>query len=187
MKRKTISFPEPCVTAVATLSTPNEPQLSQAQKAAIIARVLMDHDALPPLNEFLPTQQKQILREMSGLRHVPRDRLAVLIAEFERELDNIGVTFSGGFASAIKRLEDQLSPDTLEEVRSTELPPEKVDPWEQLNALEPEELAGLIDGESTEVAALALSKLNVSNAAGLLGLLPGPRAREVTLAISRCS
>ena len=175
------------MTAAATLSLPAEPTLTQSQKAAIIARVLMDHDALPPLNEFLPRQQKQILREMSGLRHVPRDRLAVLIAEFERELNNIGVTFSGGFASAIQRLEDQLSPDTLEEVRSSELPAEKTDPWDRLNELEPEELAGLIDGESTEVAALTLSKLNVTSAATLLGLLPGPKAREVTLAISRCT
>lgn len=175
------------MTAAATLATPIHPPLSQSQKAAIIARVLMDHDALPPLTDFPERQQKLILREMSGLRHVPRDRLAALIDEFARELDNIGVTFSGGFASAIQRLEDQLSPDTLEEVRSTELPPEKVDAWKRLSELDPVELANLIDGESTEVAALVLSKLDVSNAATLLGLLPGPRAREVTLAISRCT
>jgi len=175
------------VNAAAPLATPIDPPLSQSQKAAIIARVLMDHDALPPLDDFAPRQQKLILREMSGLRHVPKDKLAVLIDEFSRELDNIGVTFSGGFATAIKRLENQLSPDTLEEVRSTELPMPEVDPWERLGELDPVELAKLIDGESIEVAALVLSKLDVSNAATLLGLLPGPRAREVTLAISRCT
>ena len=175
------------MTAAAPLAAPIHPPLSQSQKAAIIARVLMDHDALPPLTDFPERQQKLILREMSGLRHVPKDRLASLIAEFARELDNIGVTFSGGFASAIQRLEDQLSPDTLEEVRSTELPAAKVDVWKRLNELDPVELANLIDGESIEVAALVLSKLDVSNAATLLGSLPGPRAREVTLAISRCT
>ena len=40
---------------------------SQSQKAAIIARVLMDQGAMPPLTEFTPPQQKLILREMSRL------------------------------------------------------------------------------------------------------------------------
>jgi flagellar motor switch protein FliG len=45
----------------------------------------------------------------------------------------------------------------------------------------------MLSRESLEVAAVALSKLPVARAAEVLGLLPGPQARRITMAVSRIS
>ncbi|MEH6832658.1 MAG: FliG C-terminal domain-containing protein, partial [Sulfitobacter sp.] len=61
------------------------------------------------------------------------------------------------------------------------------DPWQRLRALAPEDLQRIIEQESTEVAAVLLSKLDVPVAAGLLGRLSGPEARRITYAVSLTS
>ena len=48
-------------------------------------------------------------------------------------------------------------------------------------------LRPVMENESTEVAAVVLSKLNVPKAAELLGAIPGLRAREITYAVSQTS
>jgi flagellar motor switch protein FliG len=45
----------------------------------------------------------------------------------------------------------------------------------------------VLEDESIEVAAVMLSKLNVSKAAELLGMLPGQQARRITYAVSQTS
>jgi len=50
-----------------------------------------------------------------------------------------------------------------------------------------ETLIPMMETESTEVAAVVLSKLNVPKAAALLGAIPGQRAREITYAVSQTS
>ena len=51
--------------------------------------------------------------------------------------------------------------------------------------MDSEILRPVVENESTEVAAVVLSKLNVPKAAELLGAIPGPRAREITYAVSQ--
>lgn len=57
---------------------------------------------------------------------------------------------------------------------------------ESIQEMDIETLRPVMENESTEVAAV-LSKLNVPKAAELLGAIPGPRAREITYAVSQTS
>jgi len=58
------------------------------------------------------------------------------------------------------------------------------DPWDQVRAADLDDLLPIIQAESTEVAAVMLSKLDVTRAAALLSRLPGDTARRVTFAVS---
>jgi len=59
------------------------------------------------------------------------------------------------------------------------------DPWEQIRQSSPETLLPILDGESAEIAAVVMSKLDVARAADLLSRLPGTVARRITYAISQ--
>jgi flagellar motor switch protein FliG len=61
------------------------------------------------------------------------------------------------------------------------------DPWKSIQEIDFATLRPVMENESTEVAAVVLSKLNVPKAAKLLGAIPGPRAREITYAVSQTS
>ena len=59
------------------------------------------------------------------------------------------------------------------------------DPWQRLREVPTEDLALMAQAESTEIAAVMLSKLETAKAAQLLGHLPGPIARRITYAVSK--
>ena len=59
------------------------------------------------------------------------------------------------------------------------------DPWNRIKQLDEKELLKLLDAETTEIAAVVLSKLDVTKAATLLGEMLGPRARKISFAISQ--
>ena len=61
------------------------------------------------------------------------------------------------------------------------------DPWKSIQEMDIEILRPVMENESTEVAAVVLSKLNVPQAAELLGAIPSPRARKITYAVSQTS
>ncbi len=60
----------------------------------------------------------------------------------------------------------------------------KADPWDRIISLDEERLLPVLEEESTEVAAVMLSKLAVAKAASLLAKLPGDKARRVAYAVS---
>lgn len=59
------------------------------------------------------------------------------------------------------------------------------DPWGRIKQLDEKELLKLLDAETTEIAAVVLSKLDVIKAAALLGDMPGPCARKISFVISQ--
>ena len=59
------------------------------------------------------------------------------------------------------------------------------DPWGRIKQLDEKERLKLLDAETTEIAAVVLSKLDATKAAALLGTMPGPRARKISFAISQ--
>ena len=52
------------------------------------------------------------------------------------------------------------------------------DPWGRIKQLDEKERLKLLDAETTEIAAVVLSKLDATKAAALLGTMPGPRAQD---------
>ena len=59
------------------------------------------------------------------------------------------------------------------------------EPWEQVRTAQTGDLLDILQSESTEVAAVLLSKLEVTRAAELLGKMPGDAARRIAVAMSQ--
>ncbi|MEP3441760.1 MAG: FliG C-terminal domain-containing protein [Sulfitobacter sp.] len=163
------------------------PTLSKRAKAAIVVRLLINQGADVPLEELPEELQAQLTQQMGAMRVVDRVTLAAVVEEFTEALESIGLSFPGGIAGALEALDGKISGATAARLRKEAGVRAAGDPWKRLRALPLEELQTIVETESTEVAAVLLSKLDVPVAAGLLGKLSGPQARQITYAISLTS
>ena len=159
--------------------------LSRRQKAAIIVRFLLNEGADIPLTDLPEPLQAQLTTQMGSMRYVDRSTLADVVAEFAAELEAMGLTFPRGVAGALTALDGRISPQTAARLRKEAGVRQFGDPWEQVRAAATDDLVNMITRESTEVAAVMLSKLDVARAAELLGRLPGDQARRITYAVSQ--
>lgn len=160
------------------------PHLSKKQKAAIIVRLLLLEGAKLPLADMPETMQSDLIELMSDMRLVDKATVTAVIEEFLSEIDAVGLTFPGGLEGALNILDGSLDPGMIARVRKNAGVKVAGNPWETIAGLDPQKLLPVLESESTEVAAVLLSKLKVSVAAELLGQLPGPRARKVAYAVS---
>ena len=158
--------------------------LTSKQKAAIIVRFLLNEGADVPLQRLTEASQTALAQQMSAMRYIDRATLANVLSEFAAEIEAMGLTFPQGLAEALAALEGRISPQTAARLRKEAGVRQIGDPWERIRALDVEKLLPIIEEESTEVAAVLLSKLPVPKAADLLAKLPGPRARKITYAVS---
>ena len=164
-----------------------QPSLSKRAKAAIVVRLLINEGADIPLEELPAELQAQLTHQMGAMRVVDRVTLASVVDEFTEALDSIGLSFPGGIAGALDALDGRISRETAARLRKEAGVRAAGDPWKRLRALSEQELHDIIASESTEVAAVLLSKLDIPVAAGLLGRLSGPEARRITYAVSLTS
>ena len=160
------------------------PALSQRAKAAIVVRLLINEGADIPLEDLPAELQAHLTHQMGAMRVVDRVTLAAVVEEFTDALESIGLSFPGGIAGALDALDGRIGRETAARLRKEAGVRAAGDPWKRLRALAPTELQEIVKQESTEVAAVLLSKLEVPVAAALLGLLSGPEARRITYAIS---
>src|SRR6056297_93090 len=159
--------------------------LSRAQKAAIIVRFLMTEGADVSLSDLPDELQARLTTQMGSMRYVDRGTLAEVVAEFANELEGMGLSFPRGLPGALSALDGRISPQTAARLRKEAGVRQFGDPWEQVRAASPDDLLAILARESTEVAAVMLSKLDVERAADLLGRLPGDQDRRITCAVSR--
>lgn len=170
------------------LTSPNmPPRITRQQKAAIIVRLLLSDGGELSLTDLPEAMQHNLTLQMSLMRSVTRETVSAVVNEFMAELDGIGLSFMGGLEGALKTLDGSISPQMAERLRREGGVKHSGDPWERVMGLESEILLPVLEEESVEVAAVMLSKLNVSKAAELLGMLPGERARRITYAVSQTS
>ena len=158
--------------------------LTNAEKAAVIVRLLISEGAAPRLTGLSPRQQERLVERMASLAPVDRRTLAAVAQEFAQRLDNLGLTFPGNMAGALEMIGEHLSQDTrqrLTDRAEAEGPP---DPWRKLAGMETDQLRPLVTRESAEICAILLAKLPVSKAAALLSDLPEDRAHIVAHAVS---
>ncbi len=160
-------------------------RLSGRAKAAVVVRLLLNEGADLPLEELPDDLQARLTQQMGLMGLVDRATLASVVHEFAEALDGVGLAFPKGLAGALSALDGKISPQTAARLRKEAGVRQAGDPWQRLRDLPIEDLIGMINAESIEVAAVLLSKLDVSKAADLLGRLPGPAARRVTYAVSQ--
>lgn len=159
--------------------------MSARTKAAIVVRFLMQEGAGIDLAALSTSLQADLTREIADLRLIDHATLAEVIEEFAHELDSIGLTAQRGLGSALRLLEGRITSDTARRLRQDAGVRLFDDPWGRIKQLDEKELLKLLDAETTEIAAVVLSKLDMTKAAALLGDMPGPRARKISYAISQ--
>ncbi len=159
--------------------------LSRRAKAAIVVRLMLNEGADIPLEDLPEELQAHLTKAMGSMRVVDRDTLSAVIAEFAQEVERIGLSFPGGMAGALSALDGKISPQTAARLRKEAGVREGGDPWARIRAMGADVLVPVLESESIEIAAVMLSKLDVPKAAELLGKLPGPRARQITYAVSK--
>lgn len=166
---------------------PPKPDLTLCRKAkaAIVVRLLLNNGADIPLEDLPEELQVKLTQQMGKMRVVDRDTLAHVIAEFTYELERIGLSFPGGIVGALTALDGKISQQTSDRLRKEAGVRQTGDPWARIQGMETESLTPIMENESVEVAAVLLSKLDVPKAAELLGTIPGPRARQITYAVSQ--
>ncbi len=162
-------------------------RLTRRQKAAIIVRFLLNEGADVPLTELPEALQETLTTQMGSMRYVDRTTLSDVVTEFAQEIEAMGLTFPRGVAGALSALDGRISPQTASRLRKEAGVRQFGDPWKQVCNAKPDLLLGILKSESTEVAAILLSKLDVARAAELLGQLPGETARRITYAVSQTS
>jgi flagellar motor switch protein FliG len=145
-------------------------------------RFLLKEGADVPLERLSDDSQRTLTEAIGGMGFINRETLADVLAEFAREIEAMGLVFPAGLAEALHSLEGRISPQTAARLRKEAGVRQIGDPWERIRALELDKLLPLLEQESTEVAAVLLSKLPVAKAAELLGKLPGPEARKISYA-----
>ncbi|MEQ9259067.1 MAG: FliG C-terminal domain-containing protein [Roseovarius sp.] len=179
-------------TELASLSLPSRAgtaarRLTRRQKAAIVVRYLLSEGADLPIAELPEPLQEVLTTQMGSMRYVDRTTLSDVIGEFTEEIEAMGLTFPGGIAGALSALDGRISPQTALRLRKEAGVRQFGDPWAQVCRADPAKLLEFLETEGTEVAAVLLSKLDVTLAAKLLGRLPGATARRITYAVSLTS
>jgi flagellar motor switch protein FliG len=158
--------------------------LTAREKAAIIVRLLLAEGSPLPLSSLPEHMQASLTEQMAQMRLVKRTTLSAVVDEFLEQLEEAGLAFPGGIEGALGLMDGHISATAASRLRRLAGASAKADPWDRLNAVPIERLMPVLEEESTEVAAVMLSKLPVPKAAQLLGKLPGEKARRVAYAVS---
>jgi flagellar motor switch protein FliG len=168
---------------VTTLLEPSTPlaspgRLSRLQKAAVIYRMLGSLGMSLPDGALSAEEQAQIDAAMATLGGIDPRELAAVVDEFLKAVVPPSPD-AGPPALPDLPMIDPVMPGVG---GAAAAPPE--DPWDRVVEQDAPVLLAMLEGEAPEVGAVVLSKLKVSRAAELLGMLPGPHARRITYAVS---
>ncbi len=165
------------------LSAPPQP-LNGRVKAAVIVRLLLAEGSPLPISSLPEHMQAALTEQMGQMRLVDRTTLGAVVEEFLNELEQVGLAFPGGIEGALTMMDGHISATAASRLRRLAGASAKADPWDRITGLDLDRLLPVLEEESTEVAAVMLSKLPVPKAADLLGRLPGDKARRVAYAVS---
>lgn len=158
--------------------------LTRRRKAAIVVQMLIADGGSLPLSSLPESLQETLTAELAALRLLDRATMDAVAAEFAGELDRIGMAAPGSRDAAITALADHLSPDLAQRLQAQRAAVRDGDHWPVLADLPVARLAQIMQAESVEIGAVALSKLPVTKAAEVLAKTPGDRARQITYAMS---
>ncbi len=159
--------------------------LTRKRKAALIVQMIVGSGDKLALSSLPISLQEALADELTSIRLVDKSTVTAVADEFVSELEQVGLIAPGSAENVLKALADHISPALASKLRADLANARMSDPWAMLTALPVEEIVHKMQVQSIEIAAVILSKLPVSKAADILGKLPGPRARQITYAISQ--
>jgi flagellar motor switch protein FliG len=159
--------------------------LTNREKAAVIVRLMLAHGSPISLSGLPEHVQAALTEQMSKMSMIDRGTLNRVVSEFVTELEEVGLSFPGGIEGALSIMDGHISTTAASRLRRLAGASSRADPWDRIAELDAGRLQPVLEGESVEVAAVMLSKLDVPKAAELLSKLEGERARRVAYAVSR--
>ena len=173
------------MTTVLEPSTPlaSPGRLSRLQKAAVIYRMLGSLGMSLPQGALSAEEQTQLDGAMTTLGGIDPLELAAVVDEFLTAVVPPGPQ-AGPPALPGLPLADLPMLDPVLPAFGSGAPAPPEDPWDRVVEQDPAVLLSVLETEAPEVGAVVLSKLKVSRAAELLGMLPGPHARRITYGVS---
>lgn len=151
----------------------------------MIVQMLIGDGGTLSLDQLPESMQLALTRELGALRLVDRDTVAAVAAEFTAELEAVGLTPPGTPDRAVMALADHLSPPLANRLRAQLHSVRNGDHWPIVIDLTVDRLVAIMQAESIEICAVALSKLPVAKAAEVLSKTVGERARRITYAMSQ--
>ena len=158
-------------------------KLTSKEKAAIVVRLLLSHGALPALGQLPESKQTELAIQIARMAPVDQDTVHAVAEEFANEIERIALSFPQGLDGALGLLDGFLSEGASKRLRKMAPSDARRNPWDDINKASIDRLLPVLEQETTEVAAVVLSKLNTDKAAELLGKLPGDLARRIAIAI----
>ena len=158
--------------------------MTRRRKAAIVVQMLIADGGSMPLADLPEHLQELLTGELARLRRLDRVTMDAVAEEFASELDAMGMAAPGSRDNAITALADHLSPGLASRLQAQMDSVRNGDHWPVVADLAVPVLARIMQSESIEICAVALSKLPVPKAAEVLAKTPGDRARRITYAMS---
>ncbi|PZO81782.1 MAG: flagellar motor switch protein FliG [Mesorhizobium amorphae] len=154
--------------------------LSRTQKAAVVLVAMGKPAAGRLLKFFKPEELKLLIAAAKDLRTVPQHELERIVAEFEAEFAE-GAGLLDGATEMNSLLTETLGADEMSALTGTRPQPASGPPpvWTEVEQLEPARIASLVSGEHPQTAAVILSNLASSAAAGTLLALDKVQRAEV--------
>ena len=162
-----------------------EINLSPREKAAIVVRLLLTYGAVPALSALSENKQTELAVQLAKMTPVDQETVAAVANEFADEIERIGLSFPTGLDGALGMLDGVISDGATARLKQMSPGNFRGNPWDDIGKVDADRLVPYLENEATEVAAVILSKLNVSQAAEILGKIPGERGRRITYAISQ--
>ena len=161
--------------------------LSGAQKAAILLRMMLSDDGEMSLGALPPALQLKLATEYASIVRVNRATMEAVVAEFEANLESVGLEFPESADDILSQIEGVLTPDMAGEVRDRFGLGADNDPWRAIAEMQPDAIAKLLGRESAFVGALVLSKIKPETASEVLEIMEEEHAKAMILAIANTS
>ncbi|MCY4334530.1 MAG: flagellar motor switch protein FliG [Litoreibacter sp.] len=159
------------------------PALAGPQKAAIIVQMILSEGGSLPLTSLSSTGQARLMKDFVEIGRVDKATMESVVADLERDMSMLGLSFPRSVADALETLEAHLNPDVVDDLRGKlglAAPPS---PWLQITEMPVSKLIELIPAEDTKVAAIVLSKLDPEQASEVLDRMPPEEATELAFAM----
>lgn len=164
-------------------NAPAEPALAGPQKAAIIIQMVLSEGGSLPLSSLSQRSQTRLMQDFVELGRVDRATLSVVVADLERDLASVGLSFPRSVSDALSTLEAHLNPELVSDLRGQLGLTATPSPWGKITTMPNDKLLALIPDEDPTVAAIILSKLDAEKASEILDGMTPEIAGQVSLAM----
>lgn len=151
------------------------PTLSRAQKAAAILVAMGKPSAGKLLKFFKQEELRGLIEAARSLKTIPQSELDRIVSEFESEFaEGAGLLDSGDTMNNI--LAETLTPEEVDAIMVGERVETGSEPqetfWPQLEKMQPERVAAILEREHPQTIAMILSSIAAPAAAGVMVKLP---------------